>query len=52
LSEEEEVALTFVRSNVKAGGQFPEKKTTRQGRKSANFLELKSRFETLTKKSK
>ena len=37
-----------MKHNVRESGQFLEKKL-RQGRKSANFLELKNRFETLTK---
>ena len=38
-----------VKHNVRESGQFLEKKTKRQGRKSAIFFKLKNRFGTLTK---
>jgi len=49
LSEEKEVAPSVCEEQCESGWTVSREKTKRQGRKSANFLELKNRFETLTK---
>jgi len=49
LSEEKEVAPSVCEEQWESGWTVSREKTKRQGTKSANFLELKNGFETLTK---
>jgi len=49
LTDEKEVAPSACETQCEREWTVSGEKTIRHGRKSANFLELKNRFETLTK---